>query len=190
MKYTIPAVIFAGGKSSRMGQDKALLSFGGFDTLAEYQYTRLQAIFERVYLSAKKNKFHFHAELIADRYTVSSPLAGIVSVFETLDANEIFVLSVDAPFVDDTVIERLMQKNEKSVDAVIAKSTNGLEPLCGIYKRSLLPLAKKQLEADNHRLGLLLQTVKSKIICFDEDAPFENLNHPHEYEKALKRNPI
>ncbi|SFV56570.1 Molybdopterin-guanine dinucleotide biosynthesis protein MobA [hydrothermal vent metagenome] len=187
MKYTIPAVIFAGGKSSRMGRDKALLPFGEYPTLAEYQYRKMQNIFESVYLSAKKNKFAFPAELICDRYEASSPLAGIVSAFETLDTDALFVLSVDAPFITEKVIAALFEANRKNTDAVIAKSPDGIQPLCGIYKRSLLPFAKQQLLDNKHRLTSLLKQNRSRFIAFQDNTPFENLNHPHEYEAAIRR---
>ena len=55
------AVILAGGKSSRMQQDKALLPFGEVNSLAEFQYRRLSKIFSKVYISSKYNKFDFNA---------------------------------------------------------------------------------------------------------------------------------
>ncbi|MDP1784432.1 MAG: NTP transferase domain-containing protein, partial [Sulfuricurvum sp.] len=41
MLFDLPCILFAGGKSSRMGSDKSLLPFGGYPTLAQYQYERL-----------------------------------------------------------------------------------------------------------------------------------------------------
>jgi len=187
MKYSIPAIIFTGGKSSRMGRDKALLPFAGYSSLAQYQYERFQKLFEKVYLSTKENKFDFEAVLIPDNYAVSSPLAGIVSVFETLDAEEVFILSVDAPFVDETVIKKLMEKKKEGDNTVIAKTQDGLQPLCGIYKRSLLPLAKTALKNNNHKLTDLLKKSDSIFVMFEEKALFSNLNHPHDYEKALQQ---
>jgi len=65
--FNIPCVIFAGGKSSRMGENKALLPFAGFETLTEYQYTRLSKIFSSVYISCKdKSIFSFDANFIED----------------------------------------------------------------------------------------------------------------------------
>jgi molybdopterin-guanine dinucleotide biosynthesis protein A len=187
MKYHIPAVIFAGGKSSRMGEDKALLPFGGFSTLAQYQHEKLERYFEKVYISTKENKFDFKAELIHDRYEVHSPLAGIVSIFETLKEDEIFILSVDAPFVEKKVIGVLMKEEREGYDAVIAQTQSGLQPLCGIYKRSLIPLAEQELKENRHRLTHLLQHSRSKFVLFEEEDPFANLNHPHEYREALER---
>lgn len=186
MPYDIPAVLFAGGQSSRMGRDKTLLPFSGYRSLSEFQYTRLGKLFNTVYISAKNNKFDFKADLIEDRYEVSSPLAGIVSVFESLEVDEVFILSADAPFVDETVIDALMQ-NREGHDAIIARTESGKQPLCGIYRRSVLPLAQENLKADDHRIGHLLNQVNTKFVFFEEEAAFSNLNHPHEYEEALKR---
>jgi len=185
MKYKIPAVLFAGGKSSRMGRDKALLPFAGYPSLSEYQYRRLSNLFEEVYISAKEDKFDFPAALIRDRYEESSPLVGIASLFETLEAEAVFILSVDAPFVDASVIDALMKKSD-GADAVIARSPGGKQPLCGIYKRSVLPAAQTHIAEDDHRIGNLLKRVRTRFADFEEDALFVNLNHPHEYEEALK----
>ncbi len=184
MKHRMTAIIFAGGKSSRMGQDKALLPFAGYNTLSEFQYNKLTSLFNKVYISSKEDKFDFETTVITDLYEESSPLVGIISLFETLEEDELFILSVDAPFVNEEVINKLMKHREK-FDAVIAKSPNGAQPLCGVYRRSILPLAQKHLEEGDHRLNNLLQEAHTQFISFDDDVPFINLNHPHEYKNAL-----
>ena len=185
MKYKIPIILFAGGKSSRMGTDKALLPFAGYPTLSEYQYRRLEILFETVYLSSKSQKFDFPAKVITDHYEEYSPLVGLISVFEALKVDEIFVLSIDAPFVNKTVIERVIQKKEK-YDAVIARTARGKQPLCGLYKRSVLKTAKAHLYKENHRLGNLLDRVSSHSVFFEDENDFLNLNHPHDYKEAKK----
>jgi molybdopterin-guanine dinucleotide biosynthesis protein A len=184
--YKLPAVIFAGGKSSRMGRDKAHLTFGGYPSLSQYQYVRLEKLFEKVYLSAKSDKFDFDAPVIEDKYEVHSPLAGLVSVFETLQCDAVFILSVDAPFVGEKVIERVMEHIDRPNDIIAAQSPEGVEPLCAIYKRSVLPKAKAMLEANNHRMTDLLEAVETQKVLFEEREPFLNLNHPEEYEEALR----
>lgn len=182
---TSVAVLFAGGKSSRMGRDKSLLPFGGYDTLCEYQFQRLQILFEKVYISTKEQKFGFEAPLIFDRYPQSSPLVGIISVFETISEDACFILSVDAPFVNEAVITKLYEESQ-GYDAVIAQSPGGIQPLCGIYKRSITPYAKAFIAEENHKLSALLRAANSHFVMFEDEAPFENLNHFHEYEVALK----
>ena len=180
------AVILAGGKSSRMQQDKALLPFGEVNSLAEFQYRRLSKIFSKVYISSKYNKFDFNVEVIEDRYKDSSPLVALVSIFEELEKlEEIFLLSVDAPFVNEMIIDTLY-KNNCSVDVVVAESNNGLEPLCAIYHRSCLVEAKRALEANRHRLHSLFENLNVKRVKIEDKFAFMNLNYPYEYEKAKK----
>jgi len=186
------AVIFAGGKSSRMGKDKALLPFGKFSTLAEYQYRRLLKFFDNVYISAKSNKFDFDVLVIEDRYELSSPLVAMVSIFESIvDIDEIFILSVDAPFVSIKSIEELYSRAEISTsDIIVAKSPHGVEPLCAIYRRAMLPLAQRLLSEENHRLKALLESTSTSIVEFEDGIQFTNLNHPEEYEMALLATPL
>ncbi len=179
------ATIFAGGKSSRMGRDKALLSFGGFSTLSEYQYNRLSKIFKRVYISAKSNKFNFKANIIEDNYKTSSPLVALISIFENLDIDEVFILSVDAPFISKEIIEKLYSEANSSSNIVVASSTNGLEPLCGIYRRDILDLAKEFLKVDNHRLNSLIKLSNHQIVKFNLTKEFINLNREEDYKKAI-----
>jgi len=185
MIHTYSAVIFAGGKSSRMGRDKSLLPFGNYSTLSEFQQERLKPWFKKVYISAKENKFDFNCECIEDKQPMNSPLIGLLSILESIEEEEIFVLSVDAPFVDQNVIEKILDSNDMSCDAIIAKSSSGIQPLCGLYKKSILPFIYRQLESDNHKLQALLALAQTHYVTFDNDLPFTNLNHPHEYEKAL-----
>ena len=186
MRGITTAVIFAGGKSSRMGEDKALLPFAHYPTLTEFQHDKLSTLFDKVYLSAKENKFDFDCMLIKDHYAENSPLVGIISVFETLKAEEVFILSVDAPFVNKETIEKILKHNESKFDVIVAQSPSGVQPLCGLYRRSILPLAYTQLEKGNHRLSDLLRLANTLFVEFDEDGPFTNLNHPEEYQQALK----
>ena len=186
--FDIPCIIFAGGKSSRMGRDKALLPFGGCNSLAEYQYRRLSELFSHVYISAKESKFDFAADIIEDlpSQNVFAPTAGFEAMFKKLKGERLFVLSVDTPFVSEREIRRLLESDREELDAVIAKTASGTHPMCGIYHRSLLPSFERMLQEENHRLGQLLKKSKTIFVDFGDETPFANLNHPHEYEEAFK----
>lgn len=185
MIQDIPLVIFAGGKSSRMGKDKALLPFGGYSTLTQYLYTKLSKSFQNVYISAKTDKFDFECIVIEDTQKEYSPLIAIRSIFETIQADEIFILSVDSPFVNNEIIEKIFKNRGSMKEIVVAQTPSGIQPLCGCYKKSILPLVYDQLEKGNHKLLDLLDLANTQLVEFEEDEPFTNLNHPHEYEKAL-----
>ncbi len=183
-----PCVLFAGGRSSRMGTDKSLLPFGGFETLAEFQYIRLSKIFSHVYISCKdKSTFPFNAEFIEDSKISNTyaPTLGFISAFESL-GESFFALSVDSPFVDEEIIKKLLKMDRKNDDATVAKTIEGVEPLCGVYHPSLHLHFQKMLMKKQHKLGVLLKNSKTQFINFKEKEKFLNLNHPCEYKKALR----
>lgn len=186
--FDIPCVIFAGGKSSRMGEDKSLLPFANHDTLTQFQLHRLSKIFKNVYVSCKeRSKFHFHADFIEDIKTDSiyAPTAGFVSAFENLASESFFAISVDAPFIGKDEIEKIIQADSPNTDATIAKTAHGIEPMCGIYHRSLQEKFAMMLQEDKHKLGFLLKSSNTIYVDFEDEKPFLNLNHPHEYQEAL-----
>ena len=185
----IPCVLFAGGKSSRMGEDKALLPFAGFDTLTEYQYTRLCKIFTTVYISCKdKSNFSFHANFIEDEKNASvfAPTLGFVSVFKTLQLEKFFALSVDTPFISQNEIQKIVDAITPDADAVIAKTQEGMQPLCGIYTRNLEKNFLQMLKENSHKLGQLLKNAQTTSVYFSDSKPFLNMNHPQDYKKALE----
>jgi len=188
--FDIPCIIFAGGKSSRMGEDKSLLPFGSFNTLTQYQLHKLQKLFKNVYISCKSsNKFDFKANFIEDVKTqnVYAPTAGFVAIFEKLNYDRFFILSVDAPFVNEYVINELIKEDKASFDATIAKTEFGIQPMCGIYHKSLANNFKKMLKDDNHKLGYLLKNSQTNFVKFTNNTLFLNVNDKKEYKKALNQ---
>ncbi|HFC03644.1 MAG TPA: molybdenum cofactor guanylyltransferase [Nitratifractor salsuginis] len=185
----IDAVILAGGRSRRMGRDKALLPFGGCETLSEYQYRRLHRIFPRVYLSAKEDKFPFRAPLIPDEAEESSPMIALAAILKHIGGEAAFILGVDLPFVDERIIQRLLQSfaGNPEAEAVIPVTPRGPEPLCAIYTRRLFPRIEASLGTGKHRLQSLFETGKILRVPFQDTTPFANLNRPEEYEKAMQR---
>jgi len=184
------AVIFAGGKSSRMGEDKALLPFGGYATLAEYQYRRLLPLFDHVSLSAKEDKFPFSAPLIHDRdFEQSSPMVALASILSAVKSDTVFVLSVDMPFVDTVLINKLFTAARLNPDApiIISRSPQGTEPLCAIYRTALLPRVEDFLKREEHRMHALLKSVPSIEVLCDRETPFANLNTPEDYRQHHDR---
>ncbi|WP_457596670.1 molybdenum cofactor guanylyltransferase MobA [Hydrogenimonas sp.] len=185
--YPLPLVIFAGGKSSRMGRDKALLPFAGYETLAEYQYRRLRPLFSDVFISAKSAKFPFDAPLVLDAADLYAPTAGLLAVYEAMEG-DFFALGVDTPFVDERVFSALYDAYTRGgADAVVARTAKGGHPLCAIYTRNLLPALRRSAEAGRHRLHALLNESRVRWVDFDDERLFYNMNTPDQYESARRR---
>lgn len=185
----LPLVICAGGKSSRMGSDKALLPFGAFSTLTQYQLSRFENHFPSLHVSCKtKDKFDFEASFIEDTplYHESSPLVALCSILEHFDS-PVCVLSVDTPFVTIDIFKTLYAHIDEKTEAIIARSPFGSHQLCAIYFPSLLPKIKTMLSHNEHKIGLLLHNAHTVFVDFHSDEAFLNLNHPSDYEQAKGR---
>lgn len=183
-KIDIPCVIFAGGKSSRMGKDKATLFFKN-QTLIEYQYKRLKKIFQKVYISTKYKKFDFEAPLIVDNSEIFAPIVAFENIFKKFDT--FFAISVDTPFIDEEIIKKLIdsyQKN-KNAHAVIAK-TDFEHPLIGIYQNSIFENIKKEIENKNFKLRYILKISNTVFVEFKDSKKFFNINYPDDYKIAIK----
>ncbi len=184
-------IILAGGKSSRMGRDKALLPFGNHPTLTQYQLTRLSPSFQKIYVGCKtRDKFGFEADFIEDlpEYHESAPHIGLISAFAQLRHEErLCVLSVDTPFFGAQHFEKLLRYDTAAYDAVVARSPKGNQPLCALYKRSALPALKRLAAEGRYRFRDLFKEIETLFIPFDDEAIFTNLNRPGEYEEASSR---
>ncbi len=184
--YDIPCVILCGGKSSRMGEDKALLPFASYSTLVQYQYERLKPYFKNIYLSSKVNKFDFiedETSIIYDSGEVHSPLVALKSILEAVPSKNVFILTVDTPFIKPVTIGKLIDASNGN-DITVAKTLK-LHNLCGVFNKSCLYEIDKMIAKDFHKIGALLDNLKTEVVTFNDDNEFLNLNKKSDYEKAL-----
>ncbi len=169
-----------------MGVNKALLPFGGFKTLTQYQLDKFSPYFSNVYVSCKdKTEFDFKAEFIEDlkEYKESAPFIGLISLFEALECSTIFVLSVDAPFFNIEHFKKL-HKHIGNYQGIIAKSPNGDQPLCAIYKKEILQTLKSLVKEKKYRFSDLFEHISLCKVCFEDEKIFTNLNTPFDYKKV------
>jgi molybdopterin-guanine dinucleotide biosynthesis protein A len=183
-QFDIPCVILCGGKSSRMGEDKALLPFSNNKTLTQYQYERLKPYFKEIYLSSKTNKFDFDANIIYDNIeSESSPLIALKSIFEKLNSNRVFIITVDTPFVTIESIHKLIINSD--ISNITIATTQYEHNLCGVYNKSCLLLINDMISHNNHKIGTLIKNTSSRKINFYDENEFLNLNKFNDYQKAL-----
>jgi molybdopterin-guanine dinucleotide biosynthesis protein A len=184
MIYHTPCVILSGGKSGRMGKDKSLLPFGGFSTLIEYQYNKLSKIFNQVYISSKSNKFDFKCEIIYDSSDISSPMVALDSIFNFIEQQKVFIITVDTPLIKLDTILTLIEYS-KNFDITIAKDRYKLHNLCGVFSVNLKTMVKQSIAQNNHKINnLIKQNNNLKIVQFSDDGQFINLNTQDQYQAA------
>lgn len=130
----ITAIILTGGKSSRMGTDKALLELDG-KTLLSHAVDLCSKFCDEILISsdAEEHRVGSH-RLVADEVKDCGPMGGIYSCLKE-SANEWnFVLSVDSPFVTKDFVE-FIKGEARNFDAVVPLHDGKKEPLIGFYPR-------------------------------------------------------
>ena len=190
----IACIIFAGGKSKRMGEDKSLLPFGKYSTLAEFQWQKFKKYFDNIFISTKnRDKFDFEANFIEDIVfyanddePIYSPAVAMYSVFDKMGFEKIFVISVDAPFFEIEHFKKLYSNEISGVDIIMPRNKTGIHPLCAIYKISCKDELLKMIEQDVHKLRILTKNLNTTFVDFEEEKAFININNKEEYKKAKK----
>lgn len=182
----IPCVILAGGKSSRMGEDKSLLPFKNKNSMVEYQYDKLSKIFQNIYISSKTNKFNFNKNLniiIDNEQNISSPMVALKTIFEKIDNNKIFIITVDTPLIEKNTILNILE-NSYNYNIIIAKDKYKIHNLCGVFSKNIYPNILNLIKNNNHKINYLIKNNNHKILFFNNPNQFININRKEDYIKA------
>src|SRR5256885_13472402 len=188
----LSTIILVGGKSSRMGQSKALLPFGGEPLIARTVRILRQLFADIVVVAAPAQELPpLAVTLVRDEIAYQGPVGGIYYGLQAARAEVCFVTSCDAPFLNLTLIAHLVSQIA-DCDVVVPHWQDRLQPLHAVYRRSVVPLLRTQLERGELRPISLYQRVRTRqvgveeICRFDpEGLSFRNLNSPEDYQSAL-----
>ncbi|MGI6468918.1 MAG: molybdenum cofactor guanylyltransferase [Syntrophomonadaceae bacterium] len=149
----MPAVaILSGGKSSRMGINKALASLNGIKVI-EYILARLKPYFDELLIVTNEPELYekYPARVITDIFPRKGPIAGIHAALMNTSRTEIFVLSCDMPFVNTDVINYMMER-AADYDSVVPVIGGRLQPTAAVYNQSCVPLLTDCLKKDKLKL--------------------------------------
>jgi molybdenum cofactor guanylyltransferase len=179
----ISGFVLAGGRSSRLGRDKAMLPWppetsrdGRGETLLHHSIARLEMVCTTVSVCANRNDLPFPGAIISDARSSSGPLGGIVAALESSTTDWNLMLAVDLPLLPVEVLRALAATalNEKSSVispasspqrvACILPHLDGLpQPLCGLYHRVLLRGLQTALEAGKFKVMTALQEACDQV---------------------------
>ena len=111
-------------------------------------------------------------------------MVALQSIFQKLDSDKIFIITVDTPFVEKSTIKTLIDESG-TYDVLIAKDRDKTHNLCGVFSKSILAMVDECLEQDIHKINYLLRNSNTKEILFENSTQFLNLNTPEEYKLSL-----
>ncbi len=187
------AIILAGGESTRMGFDKALLPFSG-KTLLEDICQKLCPFFEQIYVvvedAQKVNRLElFGAKICQDLMPKAGPLAGLYTgLCQSIYALNM-VFSVDMPFVDEACISKLIHAiGENPTDACCFETPDGnLQPFPGVYSKEARSWMRLLIDQNVKSMKRLFQVIDCQRVLFEDPGSpvFKNLNQTEDYWAAL-----
>ncbi len=188
----VSTYILAGGKSTRMGTDKAFVLLNGRTLLARVLDVA-RSFTSKVYIVGDVAKYSAFAPVIADIFPDCGPLGGIHAALRSAPTDLNVVLAVDTPFVSLALLQFLVTRANNSPGArvTVAHANGGFQPLCAVYRREFADAAEPALRAGRHKIAALFDLVATQIISEEEleaagfsPQIFRNLNTPAELDQA------
>jgi molybdopterin-guanine dinucleotide biosynthesis protein A len=175
------AIILAGGKSARMGQDKGLMSLKGKPMISWVIETVAQLTPHIIIIANEKEYEQFGYPVFPDEVENSGPLAGLVTGLKNTLCENNWVLTCDAPYVRVDLLKKL-QHNLVDFEAIIPKFNGRLYPLTAAYKKSTLPVLQSQLNMQQLKMITAIDPLNIRILEGDDEEPanFINLNSPED----------
>jgi phospholipid/cholesterol/gamma-HCH transport system ATP-binding protein len=190
----VTAFVLAGGRSSRMGSDKALLTLGD-RTLLQHA---LQIAFAcaTTYIVGPRDRYGNFGATIEDIYRGCGPLGGIHAALRRTTSELNLILSVDMPLITAEFLRWLIEQARIAPELItVPDAAGGLQPLCAVYRRGVVDAVRMALRNGDFKVGHLFSQVPTHVIGepeilaagFSTDI-FRNINTPEEY-KTLSTTP-
>lgn len=190
----VTGVILAGGRSSRMGSDKALLPYQG-GRFIEAIHRRMGELFDEVIVvTAEPGRYDFlPCRRVTDLFTGMGALGGIHAALRHSGEETIFVVACDMPHLSPDLI-RYQCSLAEGADVVVPEGEGGLEPLHAVYRKSVLPVVEEALRDGQCRVVSFFDRVRVRRVSreavkrIDPDlSAFRNINTPEEYYRFRDR---
>jgi molybdopterin-guanine dinucleotide biosynthesis protein A len=178
--------ILAGGASSRMGRDKALIDIGGRPLIFRVAEA-LSTVCETVSIAGDPDRYStLGIPIISDRMRGSGPLSGIEAALGATGSDWNLIAACDMPSLDTGLLCNLLDAangNGATTDAAIPQYPDGsLEPLCAMYHRRCHPVAADALARGVRRLADFIRLLTVRYVQVTDPRPFRNLNTPEDVE--------
>jgi len=190
--FDLSAFILAGGKSTRMGTDKAFVALGGRTLLAR-MLDLAREVTPNVAIVGERARFAPFAPVVEDIFPNCGPLGGIHAALRSSSTDLNLILAVDVPFVSLALVQFLTSRAASCPSALVtlARANGGLQPLCAIYCRAFADAADEELRAGRYKIDALFEMATTQIIGEEEMETagfspriFRNLNTPEDLAAA------
>lgn len=187
----LSVVIQAGGQSSRMGRDKALVPLAGLPMI-QHVLARLEGLGDETLVTTNNEELDFlDLPLISDEEPGAGALYGLRTALSAARGDTVLVIACDMPFVNRLLLEHLVELSEKA-DVVVPRWNDRYQTLQSVYARKkCLKAVEDALESGEQRMISFYPQVKVRIVPPEEVAEYDptgrsffNVNTPEELAEA------
>ena len=183
--------IQAGGASSRMGRDKALIPLAGKPVIEHVLAAVSDLAAEIIVTTNEPEKYRFlDLPLYQDENPVAGALEGLRTALDAASGQRTLVVACDMPFLATPLLSHLFEQSI-AADVTVPRWNDRLQPLCAVYSAACLPAIEASLAAGQKRMISFHDQVRVKVIeeavvaRFDpEGLSFFNLNTPEDLARA------
>lgn len=180
-------LVLVGGKSSRMGTNKAFLDYHSQPQI-NYLTNLLTEYCSAVHVSAKQQSLYSEFKVIEDKYDFEGPLNGILSAFNYDSSKAWLVVACDMPFIDDTsIIDLLSQRDKRGLATCYQNIERKPEPLFSVYESKCYPLLTECQKNGQYSPRTFLIQNNVKTIDPGKYLILENVNSKEEFDR-IKNN--
>ncbi len=174
--------VLAGGGSSRMGRDKAMLPLGGETMLARIARLVRSVAGSAAILGPPERYAALGYPVIADPFPGCGPIAGVYSALSLTAADWNLIVACDMPDLTPDLLEELFCAAARSgADAAVPSSAAGLDPLCAVYHLRLAARAACAISRKIFKMHDFLSTLTLELVPVADAAPLKNINTPEEW---------
>lgn len=183
----ITAIILAGGKSSRMKEDKGLVYFNG-KMLVEHVIQSIKKLTDHIIIITANVAYHqFGYPCYEDAMKEKGPLGGIITGLVNSSTQKNLLIACDMPFLTERLLKELISSCGYE-DVLITEHLGKAEPLCSVYDRNCIMHLSRQLEQNHLKITHALEGLKTRVISFDKEEwflgnEFANINSMGDFNK-------
>ncbi|NPA67337.1 MAG: molybdenum cofactor guanylyltransferase [Chlorobi bacterium] len=185
-KYT--GIILAGGRSSRMGKDKALLKING-KTFIEILCETLTPFCTEIIISSDKERTKAkNCRSVPDKIKNTGPAGGLYSSLSKSGNEKNIVVSVDTPFVSADLINFMTASDKKHLYALIVSENSRMHPTTGIYSKKAVRIFENEIINKNYKLMNIIEKMPNAKIeisgqVFYNSKILKNINTKEDYKE-------
>lgn len=191
----IEGFILAGGESSRMGRDKALLELEGAPLILRVARLLETVVGAPTVVGYREEFRALGLRTIADDAPGAGPLGGIATALRTAHAPWSLIVACDLPYLTQAWLEFLAKRAlESRADVVMPMNERGAEPLCAVYSKRAEGVIREALAHGTRKItdaldGARVETIEPREWkAFDSEGfLFKNMNSPPDYEESKAR---